>query len=451
MKTKCKILTAVLSIIMLLSAVPTLAVSAATSDKSLNVVPLATSSVPDPIEAIDTYIEKFYYYRRGVGQLRNEPSNGFWTDAEILEIFIDAYELIGDEKYLTVAKQFYDGIIQRRGTDWAWNDYNDDIFWMVLATIRLYKNTNDAQYLQVAKANFDLCYNRAWDTNFLDGGLWWRTDNQSKNGCVNGPGALSALMIYETTKDEKYLTIGKGIVDWMIGALFNEKTGQFYDNINISGEMNTWTNTGNQGNVIGPCTMLYKFTGEEKYYNYALKAAEHAATLGDGGKEILNEGGNSGDTIGGKGLLARWLGYFIRECNVDDFDKFMINNARSAWAMRNSDGLMWGEFGKQTVEDIQNCDDMLDQDPNVTKGKYAAWGCSAAVSWLLHTPKLLSISMGETKTDTEAPVTTAAQTTEEEGEPKTWNVVAITGVVGLAVVLLAGGITVAVIVIKKKR
>ncbi len=352
------------------------------------VLPNPAPTAPDPIEAIDAYIEQFFYVENGLGKLRNMPSNGFWTDAEVLEVFIDAYERIGDRKYLTVAEQFYDGIISRRGNDWSWNEYNDDVFWMVLATIRLYKNTKNQEYLTVAKVNFDMCYNRAWDTSFMGGGFWWRTDNTSKNGCVNGPGAFSALFIYETTGDERYLNIAKEVMAWEIEHLFNEQTGQHYDNIDINGNLNTWTNTGNQGNIIGPCTMLYKITGEQKYFDYALKAAEHAATLGDGADELLNEGANSGDTIGGKGQLGRWLGYFIAECGVVGFDEFMYANAESAWNNRNSDGLMWGEFGRTTVEDIQNTTEKM-ANTNLNKRDYAAWGCSAAVAWLLYTLELL--------------------------------------------------------------
>ncbi len=341
--------------------------------------------VPDPVLAIDAYIDMFFYVENGLGKLRNMPDNGFWTDAEVLEVFIDAYERLGDRKYLTVAEQFYDGIIARRGTNWAWNGFNDDILWMTLATIRLYQNTGNSKYLNVAKENFDLCYNRAWDTSVLGGGLWWTTDNQTKNACVNGPGALAALVIYETTGDRSYYDKGKAIVDWMIDRMYVADTGELYDNIARDGTITRWANTGNQGNLIGACAMLYKYTGNQNYFNVAKKAADLAATLGDGQEELLNEGSNSGDSIGGKGLMARWMGYFVRECNVNNYDAFINANAQSAWTLRNSDDLMWGEFGRKTEENIQNSTTQMNPNNSfVTRGNYASWGCSAAVSWLLN-------------------------------------------------------------------
>lgn len=455
MKRKTKILAAFLAIMMLLSvAAPFMAVSAA--NEGMTVTPLSSSAskkLPNPVTAVESYLTEFFYISdRGLGILRNMPDNGFWTDAEVLEMFIDAYEQLGNPRYLSAAEFFYDGIIKRRTTDWSWNDYNDDVFWMSLATIRLYKNTQNEEYLNVAKANFDMCYERAWDTTFMGGGFWWRTDNTSKNGCVNGPGALAALVIYETTKDEKYLNIGKEIMEWEIENLFNTETGEHYDNININGVMNYWTNTGNQGNIIGPCTMLYKFTGEQKYFDYAKKAADHAATLGDGKYDILNEGADSGDTIGGKGLLARWLGYFIRECDVRDYDEFMEVNATVAWNNRNEQGLMWGEFGKKTVDDIRNTDETMANTSRL-KRDYASWGCSAAVAWLLHTPGLVEAALNPEPTDDPADVTTAVTPApEDDGNgPSSVNLPAIIIPIAAIVVVLAVGATVVVVVLLKKK
>lgn len=466
MKSKTRLMAAFLAIMMLFSLVAPISVTAgevvtAGASKSMNVVPLSstTSKYPDPLAAIESYVSAFFYLdeREGYGRLRNQLDNGFWTDAEILEVFIDAYEVLGYEKYLQVAELFYQGIIDRRTEDWSWNEFNDDVFWMSLATIRLYKHTQNEDHLRVAKANFDMCFARAWDTTFLDGGCWWKTNNHEKNGCVNGPGALAALQIYEATQDTKYLDIGKMIMDWEVENLFNKNTGEHYDNINIDGVKNTWTNTGNQGNIIGPCTMLYKFTGEQKYFDYAKKAADHAATLGEGGLEILNEGANSGDTIGGKGLLARWLGYFIRECGVDinDYDKFMFDNARAAWNRRNSEGLMWGEFGKTTIENIQTTDETM-ANSQLLKRDYAAWGCSAAVSWLLNTPYLFELRAQEQAAADQA-ATTQAPTTQvttdasaDDGEKGMSSVVVI-AIVAVGVVVVAAVVIVVVVSANKKK
>lgn len=460
MRNKTRIMAAFLALMTLFSALlPTSAISADEASflggaaPSHSVVQTSFSD-PDPIAAIDNFLNAFYTCtdpRRG-GKMKNQLDNGFWTDAEMLEVIIDAYERIGDPRYLQIAEQFYDGIIERRSEDWSWNDFNDDVFWMTLATIRLYKNTQNEEYRDVAIQNFEMCYARAWDTSYLGGGFWWKTTNHEKNGCVNGPGAMAALMIYDTTGDERYLNIGKEVMEWEFEYLFEEDTGKHLDNIDINGKINYWTNTGNQGNIIGPCTMLYKFTGEQRYFDYAKAAADHATTLGEGDLEILNEGGDSGDTIGGKGLLARWLGYFIRECDVHDYDEWMQTNAQLAWNMRNSQGLMWGEFSKKTLEDIQTTDQMM-QNSNFRMQDYAAWGCSAAVSWLLNTYGLMGdeLPQEDPPASTEPAVTTAPDADQNGSDKDADNGTMIVIIAVAAALVVVAGIAVVIVVVSKKK
>lgn len=417
----------------------------------------------DPVLALDNYLEVFFYVDdHGYGRLNNMPSNGFWTDAEVLELFIDAYERVGDKKYLEVAEQFYKGIIQRRGKSWSWNEYNDDVFWMCLATARLAKHTGDKEQINLAKLNWNMCFNRAWDTEYYGGGLWWKQNAEvmSKNGCVNGPGAMSALAIYELTGEKTYLDHAIEIVDWMCGKLLTP-TGRFLDNIDINGKINEWTNTGNQGNVIGPCTTLYKLTGDGKYRQWATAAANHALTL-----DLWNEGGNSGDTIGGKGLLARQLGYFYRECEgINSNTKRnirvkMLQVAKDAWNNQNSRGIIWGTLKNKTVEDLLTNNTPLDSgNPNTTLSSHASWGCSAAVSWFLQTPGLLPIDNKPADT-TAAPSTTAKPeedlTPEEPQEPGFpvagfFTPIVVAVVLSVSGVLLVGGGTVAVILILRKK
>lgn len=356
--------------------------------------------------AIDSYIDKFFYVEDGLGKLRNMPSNGFWTDAEVLEMFIDAYEHLGDKKYLTVAEQFYDGIIDRRGTSWEWNDYNDDVMWMVIASIRLYEHTNNEKHLNAARENFDMCYNRAWDDT-LGGGLWWRTDNQTKNACVNSPAVIAAAKIAKQLEENNnsaadgYWDKAKAIWDWEYDVLYYPETvdghaaGEIMDNMKKDGTPIHWANTGNQGVFAGATILLYEKYGDnsgkgQTYTQVANLACDLAATMGDGAEGYLNRESNSGDSIGGKGLLGRWLGYYTDVCeNVDEYDDWMMINAQAAWFNRNSDNLMWGAFGRPTIENVEECDEVFQPDnQNVTMKNYASWGCHSAVAWILNCTKL---------------------------------------------------------------
>ncbi len=343
---------------------------------------------PNTKVAIDSYLDKFFYVENGLGKLRNEPSNGFWTDAEILEVFIDAYEHLGDKKYLTAAEQFFDGIVDRRGTNWAWNGFNDDVMWMSIASVRLYLHTGEAKHLNAAIENFNLTYDRAW-SNDLGGGLWWTTDNREKNACVNSPGGIAACFLGKATGDKSYYDKAIKIWNWEYDVLYDKTDGSIADNIKANGEYIYWDNTGNQGCFAGFSTMLYEYTKDKKYLEVAEKALDLAAKMGDGAEGYLNREANSGDSIGGKGLLGRWMGYYAEVSGNDKYNDWMMRNAIAAWYNRNSDNLMWGAFGRKTVDDIENNNKVFQPDnKNVTMKNYAAWGCASAVAWILNGTEL---------------------------------------------------------------
>lgn len=327
-------------------------------------------------EAYDSWLAKFFYVDEyGYGRLNN--INGCWTEFEVLEMCIDAYEHFGDEKYLTVAEQLYEGLMDKRNTNWSWNGYTDDTMYMTIATIRLYLVTNDPRQLNVAVKNFDMVYKRAVKE---DGVLVWciDEDKQYKNACANCPAMIAAIYLGHATGDTSYYDKAAQIWEWVYPNLFEEqyqKTGGYDD-------------TGIQGIFIGSSALLYSVTGEQKYKDVALRACEVAKTLGKGANEILDgEGVKGGDynSVAAKGILARWLGYFTELCpEIDQFDYWMEINADSAWAHRNSDNLMWGHFGTQTMEKVEECEEYYDSVDNVQKKRYASWACSAAVSWLIN-------------------------------------------------------------------
>ena len=126
------------------------------------------------------------------------------------------------------------GFIADQGASWAHNQYNDDIMWMVIACARANLLSGNAEFLDVARTNFDLCYARAASPD-LGGGLWWKVDQRSKNACVNGPGAIAAFLLGKATGEEGYLLKAKDIFLWERATLFDPATGRVADNINLYG------------------------------------------------------------------------------------------------------------------------------------------------------------------------------------------------------------------------
>jgi len=85
------------------------------------------------------------------------------------------------------------------GSSWTYDDYNDDMTWAVIAFSRAFLITSNTTFLSVAESNFDAMFSRGWDTNSTGGGLWWSTDQGSKNACINGPAAVAACYLSDPT------------------------------------------------------------------------------------------------------------------------------------------------------------------------------------------------------------------------------------------------------------
>lgn len=313
-------------------------------------------------QAMQQYLKHFYVVAEdGTGAIVGEQ---FWPRAEIMEIMIDAYEKTLDSSYLELMDQMYRGFVKDHGEDWSANEYNDDIIWMTIACARAYLAGGNRIYRDQAVKHFGIVYDRAWSED-LGGGLFWRTDNKTKNSCINGPAAIAACLLYQITKEQEYLDKAVSMYEWQCANLFGAD-GAVYDAFDLEAGVNQWCSTYNQGTFIGAGMYLYQALGEARYLDNAVKAADYTMNnMYAGGVIHAEDEGN--DLPGFKGILARWLGRLIYECGQTQYLDWMEKNAMTAWNNRNKKDIMWTCWAKQT-QDIF----------------YTAWGCSAAVSLLFN-------------------------------------------------------------------
>lgn len=291
-------------------------------------------------ECFDNYLKK--YYKDG----RFERAD-FWDWAEIFEIVDDALENTGDEKYAAVIEETYTAFMADNGPTWEKNPFNDDIMWAVIAMTRAYKLTGIQKYLDTAKANFALTWDRAYSKD-LGGGLFWRIENQCKNACVNGPGAIAACLLGEALGEEAYFEKAKSLIEWMVATIY-EEDGHVYDSIGMDGRKNPWASTYNQGTFIGANMLLYKHYGDKKFDNYAAAAADYAMNVMYHGG-IMNNENTGNDLIGFKGILSRWLSRYAKAADKPVYIEWLRQNADAAYANRNSEGLMQTAFAEKTEE-----------------------------------------------------------------------------------------------------
>ena len=315
----------------------------------------------DAVTIFDAYNAAF---RDGTGYYP-----GWWTGAEEIEMAEDAYDNLPTAARRTGVASACGQFISHHTANWTsgsgFNEYNDDISWAVIAMARGYLITGNTTFRDVAKANWDAMYSRAWDTNFTGGGLWWRTDNQYKNAAVNGPAAIAACYLYNIYGDTNYLAKAQAIYAWERRVLLNTNSGSIADGINLG---STTTSGGpltyNQGTFIGAANLLHRATGLPFYYQDGILVGKYTQnSMTSAG--ILPEYGSGTDLSGFNGIFARWMARFAREQNLwPAFGPWLTTNANAAWSVRYTNNLAWQKWKTPFPGGTEVLGD---------------WGCSASV------------------------------------------------------------------------
>ena len=306
----------------------------------------------------DAHTRAFYRVTNGMAWHAKTTDGGrtdYWMQAEQLEMVLDVYERTRAAQPLIMFTNLFHGFLADHGTNWSRNDYNDDLMWMVIACTRAHLLTGNREFLDVARTNFDLCFARASSTN-LGGGLWWKTDNRSKNACVNGPGAIAGFLLGKATGEGAYFTKSTNVFLWLRATLFDPATGRVFDNINTNGRIGRFSLTYNQGTFIGAANLL-GFTNEARLA--ALYTMNQMCRDG-----YLPPGGENGDGGGFNGIGVRWIARFMKDRGEEaTFEPWLQKNAEAAWqARRAADNLSWCRWPQPTPGD-----------------KRFSWGCSSAV------------------------------------------------------------------------
>ena len=281
--------------------------------------------------------------------------NGSWGEAETLEAVLDCYEATGDRTFLNVFEACYNYMRYHVGTtwnggtvvggyDWFGYDFNDDVMWLIIAAARAYHLTGKLSYLNDAKRNFDLIWQRAY-LGYV-GLLRWAEHTGDRNGansCINGPAEVAACYIAAGTGDESYYEKAKELYANQRKYLYVETTGQVYDSVvfdpdNVSvTSCNKWASTYNQGTMLGAAVLLYRHYGDAQYKQDADRIISYAK------KNLCNEFGvvhvcqnADGDFQGFKGILMRYAGLYAREFSDANTQDWLIKNAFHAYNNMNS-------------------------------------------------------------------------------------------------------------------
>ena len=299
------------------------------------------------------------YFRAESGS--DKPAD-FWKLAEEIEMVIDVYERTHLPAFSNQVAQLINGFDAHYGVAWTKNEYNDDVIWICIANLRAAQLLGNNHWRDHARTQFDAVYQRAWDTNYCGGGLFWKTDNRSKNTCVNTPAAIAACLLARAYNDSHYRDKANAIVDW-VKATLSDGNGWIYDNIKTNGSVGRGSLTYNQGTYIGACNLLGRTDDAAKAADYVMRNQGTPVN----GFNILPSYRIRGDLAGFHGIFLRWMSAFMKDQHLQTkYRPWLLANALSAWSVRRaSDNLSWCNWTRMTPTDASL--------------KLPSWACSASV------------------------------------------------------------------------
>ena len=346
---------------------PVILLNAQTADEARlewTVEPCAPVPNELTVETRDDMMNKWrdhYYHKAGTGYVIGR--GGWWGDAEMFEVVLDALETTGEAQYATMFDNLYKNFCQRNNTDWSGNEYNDDIAWMCIACVRAYLLTGNTEYRTRAKQNFDKMYSRS--QKHANGTLLWRQSSpDGTNSCVNGPAAVCACYLAEALGQESYYEKAASIYAGERSILYNINSsgtfnGQVYDSYNMKEKKvsNTWSSTYNQGTCLGAAVMLWNHYGKAQYKSDADAIMKWtAANLADSHGIIKVCQTVTGDLTGFKGILMRYVRRYAADLDHPEYYDLLARNAWHAWNNRNSKGISMSAWLHKTTENFNYSD-----------------------------------------------------------------------------------------------
>ncbi len=149
--------------------------------------------------------------------------------------------------------------------------YYDDNGLVGIDYAEAYLVTRRDQYLDRSKEAFRFILS-GWDTTLGGGVPWLEGHHDQKPACSNGMATLTALKLFEATKDPYYLEWGIKFYRWMHDHL-RDSSGVFWNDIKPGGKVNNIQWTYNSGSMLEASVLLYRFTSDNWYLSEARQIA----------------------------------------------------------------------------------------------------------------------------------------------------------------------------------
>jgi len=274
-----------------------------------------------------------------------------WGQAYMITGVEDAYDknkaadrkqLVSDLLTTFIANE----ITPDKNKNLAWDSWNDDLEWAIIALIRGYQITGNTAFRDAAVTNWNVVYNRGWDGTY-GGGIWENMDNVpagGKCGLSNWPQVIAGCLIYASTNDATILSKTQSIYAWSRTHAYDPNSGRVYEGTNATGLYGD-DNAYNSGLLVNAAASLYRITRTSQDYTDAATAAAHVINK----YPVLNEDHPANGDFGGD-QFYRGLSLFARQNNLwNTYWQWLENNCASAWNHRRTDyNLTWNNFTSNT-------------------------------------------------------------------------------------------------------
>lgn len=150
--------------------------------------------------------------------------------------------------------------------------YYDDNAWVAMGLIDAYEVLGNEQYISRAKETIDFALSGVGDS----GGIYWREYRKDTyNTCSVAPTAYACLRYYQTTGDESYLDHARSLMQWL-DANLRDDDALYFDNISTSGRIQRYKWTYNAGMPLQAYVLLYELTENNAYLEKARDIARSA-------------------------------------------------------------------------------------------------------------------------------------------------------------------------------
>lgn len=288
---------------------------------------------------VDTYWDPDakYFFTYSDHQVHSEhavgPQGGlhtdYWWEAQNWEAVMDRYERTHDTASRQMIDDVFDGW-QAAYPDFRTNDWNDDMGWWARGSIRAYELTGEQRFLTEAEDIFHFI--AQYEDTTYGGGIWWKNVNvgdgsqNEKNVATNGTAVWTALRLYAATGDTTYRDTAERIFAWLQTNFTNN--GHIRDHVSGTGQFTDFDWTYNQGQYAGAALQMYLVTHDAQYLTQATTATDWAVANLTTAGTFVNEG--TSDTEGFKAILTRDIRALIDDAGQTQYEQVLTANASQA-------------------------------------------------------------------------------------------------------------------------